>query len=160
MVVTCYFVLEIDYDLFNEILLNKLSTPSGTARIYSIQYAFDYFMTYPILGVGWGYVTSFDLIFSLLAGVGLFGLFFFVLAFYIPLKPALFPAKRTTLVINSTPISIIGQGISISLVLILLLSILGGIELYLLYIYFMLGLIYSVNYLRTNNAANELGCMK
>jgi hypothetical protein len=55
------------------ILFAKASSYSGLERLKTIELASGYFSRYPLLGVGWGSVTSHDLLFKLLANVGLVG---------------------------------------------------------------------------------------
>lgn len=54
-------------------LINKMETYSGLERFTSVSNAWNYFLDYPILGIGWGSVTSHDLIVNLLANVGILG---------------------------------------------------------------------------------------
>jgi hypothetical protein len=63
----------------SEILLTKVGTYSGAERVSSVIKAWDYFTEYPLLGVGWGSVTSHDLVVKLLANSGVFGLLAFSL---------------------------------------------------------------------------------
>ena len=58
-------------------LLSKPETYSGLERLGSVLLARDYFLRYPVLGVGWGSVTSHDLIFKLLSNTGILGLLSF-----------------------------------------------------------------------------------
>ncbi|HEY0796720.1 MAG TPA: O-antigen ligase family protein [Acidisarcina sp.] len=55
------------------ILFAKGSSYSALERLKTIELASGYFSRYPLLGVGWGSVTSHDLLFKLLADVGLIG---------------------------------------------------------------------------------------
>ncbi len=54
-------------------LISKAGGYSGLERLKTITNAANYFLEYPLLGVGWGSVTSHDLMFKLLANVGLLG---------------------------------------------------------------------------------------
>ena len=60
-------------DLFGTEIAGKLSTGSGQERAGSIAIAAKYFYQYPVLGVGWGSVTSHDLIVKLLSNTGILG---------------------------------------------------------------------------------------
>lgn len=64
-------------DVVDSMLLGKAESYSGIARLLSIFLARDYFLQYPILGVGWGSVTSDDLVFKLLSNTGILGLLTF-----------------------------------------------------------------------------------
>jgi hypothetical protein len=59
------------------ILFAKASSYSALERIKTIELASSYFSKYPLLGVGWGSVTSHDLLFKLLANVGVIGVMSF-----------------------------------------------------------------------------------
>jgi O-antigen ligase len=49
------------------------------ARLLSVLMARDYFLQYPVLGLGWGSVTSDDLVFKILSNTGIAGLLAFCL---------------------------------------------------------------------------------
>ena len=69
-------------DLADATIFSKADSFSALERINSVILAAGYFWQYPILGVGWGSVTSHDLVFKLLADTGIAG----VLAFGLFLK--------------------------------------------------------------------------
>lgn len=60
-------------DIIASFVLGKGESYSGIARAYAIALAAQYFLQYPILGLGWGSVTSHDLVFKLLSNTGLLG---------------------------------------------------------------------------------------
>lgn len=64
-------------DLADAVIFSKADSYSGLERLNSVILAAGYFVQYPILGVGWGSVTSHDLVFKLLADTGIAGLFAF-----------------------------------------------------------------------------------
>jgi O-antigen ligase len=68
-------------DLVGSMILGKSESYSGIGRLYSVLLAAEYFLQYPILGLGWGSVTSHDLVFKLLSNTGILGFltFFFFL---------------------------------------------------------------------------------
>jgi O-antigen ligase len=68
-------------DIFTSLVVGKADTYSGVARAYSVALAAQYFLQYPILGLGWGSVTSHDLVFKLLSNTGLLG--FSVFSFFL-----------------------------------------------------------------------------
>jgi O-antigen ligase len=68
-------------DVFTSLVVDKGETYSGIARAYSVALAAQYFLQYPILGLGWGSVTSHDLVFKLLSNTGLLG--FSVFSFFL-----------------------------------------------------------------------------
>lgn len=76
-----FYNVKIIMDTF---ILGKSNTYSGQDRLSSIKNAWNYFSMYPILGVGWRFITSNDLIVNLLANIGILGcLSFFLLIGYI-----------------------------------------------------------------------------
>ena len=60
-------------DLVDLMLLGKGESSSGIGRMLSVLQASDYFLQYPILGLGWGSLASHDLIFKLLSNTGILG---------------------------------------------------------------------------------------
>jgi hypothetical protein len=64
-------------NILSSMILGKGESYSGIGRAYSVALAAQYFFQYPILGLGWGSVTSHDLIFKLLSNTGLLGLWTF-----------------------------------------------------------------------------------
>lgn len=59
--------------LFNSMVLSKSSSYSGLERWKTVADAFGYFLQQPLFGLGWGSVTSHDLVVKLLANVGVIG---------------------------------------------------------------------------------------
>ena len=66
-------------EVFQSAILEKGESYSVLARVNSVLLARDYFLQFPILGLGWGSVTSHDLVFKLLSNTGILGLSAFVL---------------------------------------------------------------------------------
>jgi len=71
-------------NIINQMLFNKSDSYSSLERINAVFEAWATFLNHPILGAGWGAVTSYDLFVKILSNAGLLGLFFF-LAFLIVL---------------------------------------------------------------------------
>lgn len=71
--VAAYFTIGIFHDVVDNALLNKNSSFSALERVKTIYYAVQYFFEYPILGVGWGSVTSHDLVAKILSNTGIVG---------------------------------------------------------------------------------------
>ena len=74
LVVLAYSVSEPVRMWVSDLLLSKTASYSGAERVSSVIRAWGYFAQYPLLGVGWGSVTSHDLVVKLLANTGLLGL--------------------------------------------------------------------------------------
>jgi hypothetical protein len=64
-------------NILSSMILGKGESYSGIGRAYSVALAAQYFFQYPILGLGWGSVTSHDLVFKLLSNTGLLGFWTF-----------------------------------------------------------------------------------
>jgi len=64
-------------DLINSMIFEKAGTTSGIEALNGYRLALRYFLDYPVLGVGWGTVTSRDLVLKLLANTGIVGLIAF-----------------------------------------------------------------------------------
>ena len=81
-------------DMIYSLIVGKGESYSGIGRAYSVALAAQYFLQYPVLGLGWGSVTSHDLIFKLLSNTGILG--FSVFSFFlISLLRRLWRASKT-----------------------------------------------------------------
>jgi len=54
-------------------IVDKLSSGSGEERVLTIKYALDYFIQYPLFGIGLGSFPCNDFLFLVLASLGIFG---------------------------------------------------------------------------------------
>ena len=81
-------------DVVGSMIVGKNESYSGIARLYSVVLAAGYFLQYPILGLGWGSVTSHDLVFKLLSNTGILGFLTFFL-FLISLLRRLWRTTKT-----------------------------------------------------------------
>jgi len=82
LLVTCVAVYTrsaVVQGLADTVIFSKADSYSGLERLNSVTLAGGYFLQYPVLGVGWGSVTSHDLVFKLLANTGAAGLIAFAL---------------------------------------------------------------------------------
>jgi O-antigen ligase len=77
--VISYFLISIVNSTLNTQLLNKNATGSAVERAVIIYNDLQYFLKYPVLGVGWNCVPTHDVIIGMLATCGLVGLFAFLL---------------------------------------------------------------------------------
>jgi hypothetical protein len=73
-VVGAYYASGLFQNIVNSALLTKGSSYSALERAKTIYYALQYFLDYPVLGVGWASVTSHDLVAKLLSNTGLVGI--------------------------------------------------------------------------------------
>ena len=135
-------------DYLQLILFDKLASGSGIERISSIINSWQYFLMYPIYGVGWNNVTVNDLIVNLLVNSGLIGLssFMILLLFSIrwPINDLNFLLKNN-IIKNSDFIEIQNHlcGYMISFITLVILGIFTGIEFYLGYFYIVLSMVYA-----------------
>lgn len=94
----CFVLLYESVPIFRTImdfaLFSKATSYSALERLKTVQDAWGYFLQYPVLGVGWGSVTSHDLVFKLLANIGLLGLFSFA-ALVLSISSELFRSVRS-----------------------------------------------------------------
>ncbi|SDP56716.1 O-Antigen ligase [Mucilaginibacter sp. OK268] len=65
-------------NIIDQALFNKSDSYSGLERASAVIEAWKSFLNHPILGVGWGSVSSFDLFVKILSNTGLIGLALFV----------------------------------------------------------------------------------
>jgi O-antigen ligase len=56
-----------------QMIFSKVEDYSGIGRINSVLLALNYFRAYPLLGIGWGSATSYDLVVKLLSNTGILG---------------------------------------------------------------------------------------
>ena len=63
-------------------IFDKLTSDSGYQRLFLLEQAWNIFLKYPILGVGWGVLPVYDLLIKFLSGLGLFGSAFFFAAVF------------------------------------------------------------------------------
>jgi hypothetical protein len=66
-------------DFANKLIFSKAEDYSGVGRLNSVLLALNYFRAYPLLGIGWGSASSYDLIVKLLSNTGILGLVAFVI---------------------------------------------------------------------------------
>lgn len=74
-------------------IAGKADTGSGLERLYSVYLASQYFWEYPILGLGWGSVTTADLALKLLSNTGVIGFSVFLI-FLVGLAKRLWQATK------------------------------------------------------------------
>lgn len=123
------------------VVLSKLEGYSAVERILSVTNSWEYFLAYPILGVGWAVVTVNDLIVYLLVSTGVTGLFLFgffsLRTIWAALSTLKAKLKDADLSIRSWVICI---SLLVSFLVTLTLGLFTGIEFYLGYFYILLGL--------------------
>jgi len=135
-------------EVLTVVTLEKASSGSFLERVLSIITSWGYFLEYPVLGVGWAMVTSTDVIVNLLANSGVLGLATFSsLVIYVVLRTLQglnFYVQKNGLEKHGHAL-IISLGLLISLVVSLMVGELTGIEFYLGYFYFTIGMLVAAN---------------
>ena len=140
-------------DLFESMIIGKGESYSALARLNSILLARDYFLQYPILGLGWGSVTSSDLVFKLLSNTGLAGLLFFSL-FVATASARLWRASRAAQSVPADkklwPVCLLA-----ALVMLIFTNVAGGFAFTYGHLWFVFGLamcVPTLNYATTNGS--------
>jgi hypothetical protein len=90
-----YLVSSTAQQVLNAALFAKSESYSSLERLRTVAWAWEYFKSYPVLGVGWGSVTSHDLVFMILANSGFLGLLAFILMLFGIARPIFRLMKRT-----------------------------------------------------------------
>lgn len=75
-IVLVYFIFQ---NIITELLFNKADSYSGLERLNSILDGWDSFISHPILGMGWGSVSSMDLFVKILSNTGIIGCLVFTI---------------------------------------------------------------------------------
>ena len=129
------------------VIIDKLSSGSGIERVSSVLNSWQYFLMYPIYGVGWSNVTVNDLIVNLLVNTGLIGLISFLALFIFSVMWAM---KDIQIFINNDLINNKYSrlknhlcGFLISFINLVILGVFTGIEFYMGYFYVILGMVYA-----------------
>ncbi|BCK88811.1 hypothetical protein MIZ01_2617 [Sideroxyarcus emersonii] len=121
-------------------------------RIYTIHNAWQSFLESPVLGLGWGSVTSHDLFVNLLANSGLIGLWGFILLIFGPLSTQFVALEKSP--INNQNAAL-GFGILSSFLLMLAINIVSGFSYVFGHFWLLLALLVSSGMLLRSNALPE-----
>ncbi len=132
----------------------KPVTFSGMERIFASQEALGLFSAYPLLGVGWGSNTSFDLISYLLANSGLFGALCFALFVLSAYKHFRWLQKNNNIGFETKAYT---DGIGLSLLTGIFLNLTGGLDLVFLHLWFLLGLMLSLSKITSHQTTKNRG---
>ncbi len=139
------------FPLFQEVLDSMIFTKheSGSAldRYLSVTSSWEYFLMYPILGVGWAMVTCHDLIVNLLVSTGVVGLAAFIMLVSYVIRRSF----RTLYICNHgeggkhNDLFVLSTGLLISFITLIVIGIVTGLEFYLGYFYFILSMLIAAN---------------
>lgn len=127
--------------------ISKIDSGSAIERTFSIMNSWKYFLEYPILGVGWAMVTSHDLIVNLLVNTGIIGLLTFSMLVFYLVKRSIESLDLFKRVFGrwSNPLNATCLGLLVSLIVLIFNGILSGLEFYLGYFYFVVGMLAAAN---------------
>jgi len=142
-----YKELPVFQDFVDAFLLMKYESGSAMERALSIVNSWEYFKQYPILGVGWAMVTSHNLLTFLLVSTGVVGFAaFFALIFYVVRRSlqTLAQFNPNAGARDSNELVLIA-GLVVGLITLVAIGILTGLEFYLGYFYFLLGMLVALN---------------
>jgi len=128
-------------------LVNIADTYSGVERFKTVYLGFEYFLDYPILGLGWGVFPTYDLFVNLLVNFGILGtfsFFIFILNIFIRFK--------NKIKLNNKYKSLNKAGLE-SLILILIVSELSGFIYHSQYFWLYIGIAISISSLNIQKEA-------
>lgn len=122
-------------------LAGKLGTESGVSRILAAINGYYYFRAYPVLGVGWGTVSTWDVVLRLLANTGVIGLAVFA-GFAIDSGwGALRAAMRRGPPGSGALLSLTAGGVTVAFAVLLFVMEIGGFTYEFLHVWLVFGLV-------------------
>jgi hypothetical protein len=142
---TAFYLVPFLQALSGPVLLTKLVSGSYEERVFTVVQGWRYFLQFPVLGLGWGRITVHDLAVHLLANIGALGFTLFVVMCGSVLLQG--PRHRATYsgsagaAMPSMPEYPIGTALQASMITLLAVSLLSGLEFYLLPFYFLFGML-------------------
>jgi O-antigen ligase len=143
LVLGVYFLFT---DIIESAILNKGDTASKLERSLSIESAWNNFLEYPLFGVGWGSVTSFDLFVRVLSNTGIIGGIIFIIFIFKIIKTHLNQRKLSN---NYLSVKNINPAVITSFIVIIFNNAVSGFTFQFGHIWFVFGLSY-VTYFRKN----------
>jgi O-antigen ligase len=151
-----YRVSPVFQDFVDALLLMKYESGSALERTLSVINSWEYFRQYPILGVGWAMVTSHNLITFLLVSSGIVGLIMFMILCVYVFYRSLQTLRRINVnrVLKDRGMLVLVSGLVVSLITLVLMGILTGLEFYLGYFYFVLSMLIASNLVVLSQRAN------
>lgn len=138
-----YNNIEIVQSFINQILINKGETSSALVRAYTVSTSFEYFLKYPILGIGWSVATSDDLVILILANSGILGLVSFIAMIIYILKKSINLYNNDIYFKNLDQYFLINISFFISLTVFIMVSVFLGFLWYQPLFYFVVGILIS-----------------
>ena len=127
----------------NNYVFGKLISDSGSTRILTLWHGWNYFIKFPILGIGFGVVAVNDLIIKLLSGIGVIGFSIFSFLIWLVLSRLIRCDSVTSL------------ALFITVLLFLFVSEFSGFQYKLVDFWFLLGVAVAYPRIYKENFANE-----
>ena len=148
VLVTFYIILSVLALFFISIyLVNVSDTYSGIERFKTVYLGIEYFLDYPLLGLGWGVFPTYDLLINLLVNFGIIGTVSFSIFLF-----NIFIRFLKKIKLNNDYKPLYKAGIE-SLILILIVSELSGFIYHSQYFWLYLGLAISISSLNPERAS-------
>jgi hypothetical protein len=144
IIILAYLSSQTFVEFVNDFILNKLSSGSGIERLMTVEYAWSYFLEYPVFGIGWGSATSNDLVVNLLASFGVigFGIFTLLIGYVIiRLASAVVSSRRIHIFREAKLAEVLSLAVLISFLLSLSLQQTSGFNYGYTYFWMSLGLV-------------------
>jgi len=159
LVVLMFTVFPVANAVFDWLVIGKISSGSGIERVNSVKEAWLIFKQVPVFGAGWALVTSNDLFVFLLANVGLIGTTSFLVFLFYVLYRAFSGIRILRKVQEKESYKLVSFALGglCSLLTLVTLGVITGIEFYLEYFYFVLVLVISANGIVFRTAKNSYG---
>lgn len=115
-------------DVIDYFIIEKLQSGSFQERILTVKNAFFLGMDYPVLGVGWGVVPSFDLFVKIFIGSGVLGVIVFLSILYAVFR-ALWKTRSESLVfVRASSARIQADSLLVALTTLIIIYAMAGFE--------------------------------
>lgn len=139
------------------VIFEKSTSGSAKERIFLLQEAWEIFKLHPIMGVGWGNVTSHDFIVLVLSNAGILGLVLFISVISLTCHSLFLLLRHRNPTLPSDLRSIL-TGSAISLLTVLSIETVSGFKWYLPTFWMVLGISIAAIHvgLRTTNAFGRI----
>ena len=150
-----FFLFPMFQEVINSMIFMKSESGSALERYLSVTTSWEYFLDYPILGIGWAMVTSHDLLVYLLACTGVVGVVTFVMLLFYVIRRSLRTLNRCALDCSGQhkDMFVLVAGLTISLVTLIINGLLTGLEFYLGYFYFIMSMLIASNVVVAKNTS-------
>jgi len=147
LVVAVIIGFESARDTISFMLFSKFESYSAVERALSVYNSWEYFLKYPVLGVGWGVVTINDLVVNLLVNSGVigFGVFLCLIVYVVHRAVRGLDKYHHLEHENLELLRSINVGLLVALILLIVNGLITGVEYYLGYFYVILGLLIATS---------------